>query len=182
MPFPIEAAFKRDLLFPLVFFTLITVLTVVDVFADLDEGVGFLHIMIEVSIIITAATGTTFYLNQLLSHYRGKIKQSEKSIQQFQQQAEQWREKAKSILDGLALQIDHQFSQWQFTPAEKEVALLLIKGLSQKEIAAIRQVQEKTIRQQATAIYKKSALSGRSELAAFFLEDLLLPHEGLKSS
>jgi hypothetical protein len=32
-----------------------------------------------------------------------------------------------------------------------------------------------TIRAQTNAIYSKSGLSGRSELSAFFLEDLLLP-------
>jgi DNA-binding NarL/FixJ family response regulator len=42
-----------------------------------------------------------------------------------------------------------------------------------KEIAEIRNTQEKTVRQQATTIYKKSELSGRQELAAFFLEDIL---------
>ena len=42
-----------------------------------------------------------------------------------------------------------------------------------KEIADIRQTHEKTVRQQATTIYRKSGLSGRQELAAFFLEDIL---------
>jgi DNA-binding NarL/FixJ family response regulator len=42
-----------------------------------------------------------------------------------------------------------------------------------KEIADIRQTQEKTVRTQATTIYKKSGLSGRQELSAFFLEDIL---------
>jgi DNA-binding CsgD family transcriptional regulator len=61
------------------------------------------------------------------------------------------------------------------TVSEKEVAFLLLKGLSLKEIAAIRETSEKTARAQSTAIYEKSGLAGRSELAAFFLEDLLAP-------
>jgi len=60
------------------------------------------------------------------------------------------------------------------TPAEREVGLLLLKGLSHKE-AATRATSETTIRQQALAIYRKSGLRNRSELSAFFLEDLLLP-------
>jgi DNA-binding NarL/FixJ family response regulator len=55
------------------------------------------------------------------------------------------------------------------------VASLLLKGLSHKEIAEVRRVSEATARQQARAVYKKAGLSGRNELAAFFLEDLLLP-------
>ncbi len=31
------------------------------------------------------------------------------------------------------------------------------------------------MRQHAVAVYRKSGLSGRAELSAFFLEDLLLP-------
>ena len=33
------------------------------------------------------------------------------------------------------------------------------------------------MRQQSLAVYRKSGLSGRAELAAFFLEDLLLPSQ-----
>ena len=51
----------------------------------------------------------------------------------------------------------------------------MLKGLSLKEIAALRSTSERTVREQARAVYRKSGLSGRSALAAFFLEDLLLP-------
>jgi len=34
---------------------------------------------------------------------------------------------------------------------------------------------ERTVRQHAVAVYRKSGLAGRAELSAFFLEDLLLP-------
>ena len=71
--------------------------------------------------------------------------------------------------------IDHQFTRWSLSPAEREVGLLLLKGLSHKEIAEIRSTSETTIRQQALAIYRKSGLHSRTELSAFFLEDLLLP-------
>ena len=39
----------------------------------------------------------------------------------------------------------------------------------------MRQTSERTIREQARALYRKSGLSGRAELSAYFLEDLLLP-------
>jgi DNA-binding NarL/FixJ family response regulator len=63
------------------------------------------------------------------------------------------------------------------TPArsEREVGLLLLKGLSLKDIAVVRGASEATVRQQAQAIYRKADLAGRAELSAFFLEDLLLP-------
>jgi DNA-binding NarL/FixJ family response regulator len=61
------------------------------------------------------------------------------------------------------------------TAAEREVGLLLLKGLSHKEVAAARGTSETTIRQQALAVYRKAGLRNRSDLSAFFLEDLLLP-------
>jgi DNA-binding CsgD family transcriptional regulator len=78
---------------------------------------------------------------------------------------------------GLSQAIDEQFDRWQLSPAEKEVGLLLLKGLSHREVAEARSVTEATARQQARAVYKKAGLSGRHDLAAFFLEDLMLPQE-----
>lgn len=66
-------------------------------------------------------------------------------------------------------------SHWRFTPAEKEVGLLMLKGFSFKEVAGFRKTSERTARQQSLEIYKKSGLAGRAEFSAFFLEDLLLP-------
>jgi putative tricarboxylic transport membrane protein len=81
----------------------------------------------------------------------------------------------QNLLSGLCDQIDRQFTTWGFTAAEREIALLMLKGLRHKEIASIRQTGERTVRQQALAIYKKAGLDGRTDLAAFFLEDLLQP-------
>lgn len=39
---------------------------------------------------------------------------------------------------GLAEPIDHQFLTWKLTGAEREVGLLIRKGLSLNEIAAVR--------------------------------------------
>jgi DNA-binding NarL/FixJ family response regulator len=73
----------------------------------------------------------------------------------------------------LGAAIREQFSQWHLTGSEQEVALLLLKGLSFREIAAVRQTLEKTVRQQASGIYRKSGVSGRHAFAAWFIEDLL---------
>jgi len=73
--------------------------------------------------------------------------------------------------------MNNQFNNWQLSPSEHEVALFLIKGLSMKEISQMRNVKEKTVRQQATQIYAKSGYAGRHELAAHFIEDLMLVDE-----
>ena len=69
--------------------------------------------------------------------------------------------------------IQWQFSEWKLSPSEKEVALLILKGLSLKDIASCRSTHEKTVRKQASAIYEKSKLGGRHELSAWFFEDML---------
>ncbi len=91
--------------------------------------------------------------------------------------AEDWSNRAKNLLNGLGEIISQQMNVWKLSSAEKQVALLLLKGLSLKEIAALRQTSERTVRQQATQIYNKSGVNGRAELSAFFLEDLLLPEQ-----
>jgi DNA-binding CsgD family transcriptional regulator len=81
------------------------------------------------------------------------------------------------LMRGLGAAIDQQFARWSLTPAEAEVALLMLKGLSHTEISRIRGVSAATTCQQARATDKKAGLVGRHELIAFFLEDLMLPPE-----
>ena len=92
-------------------------------------------------------------------------------------QGQRWRSEARSLIDGLGHAIEAQFNLWNLTDAEREVALLLLKGLSLKEVAAIRATGEKTVRAQARSLYAKAGLTGRAALSAFFLEDLLSPIE-----
>ena len=84
----------------------------------------------------------------------------------------QWRAAARVHCDGLAEAIQQQFSDWQLSASERDVAMLMLKGLSHKEIANLRHSSSATVRQQAAAVYAKSGLSSRTELAAYFLEDL----------
>jgi DNA-binding CsgD family transcriptional regulator len=85
-----------------------------------------------------------------------------------------WQASAERALAGLAVAIDQQFAEWQLSPAEREVALLLLKGYSHKHVAAETGRSERTVRQHAT-FYEKAGLSSRAELAAFFLDALHLP-------
>ena len=71
--------------------------------------------------------------------------------------------------------MDRQFQDWGLTGAEREVGLLILKGLSHKEIAALRATTEATVRQQAQSIYRKAELPGKTAFSAYFLEDLLTP-------
>ena len=72
----------------------------------------------------------------------------------------------------LAVILRH-FEDWKLSASEREVALLLIKGLSTQEIADLRQTKIGTVKSQSSAIYQKAGVRGRNELVAYFVEDLL---------
>jgi DNA-binding NarL/FixJ family response regulator len=94
-----------------------------------------------------------------------------------QAERDAWRERAAQSLQGLGQGVSQQFHDWELTPAERQVALLLLKGQSHKEIAGATGRSERTVRQHAIAAYRKAGISGRAELAAFFLGDLTLPQD-----
>jgi DNA-binding CsgD family transcriptional regulator len=69
--------------------------------------------------------------------------------------------------------LDERFGDWGLTPAEADVALFAIKGMSTAEIAGLRGVSEGTVKAQTAAIYRKAGVSGRPQLLSLFIEDLL---------
>lgn len=145
-----------------------------DLITDSREGVLWWHLGAEGFVAFTALAGVIILLRGSFALKRSLAAESKRSAA-LEAEAEQWRKQAKAYVAGLSQEIDRQLASWKLTASEKEVAFLLLKGLSLKEIAEIRKTTEKTARAQSTAIYEKCGLSGRSELAAFFLEDLLLP-------
>jgi len=66
-----------------------------------------------------------------------------------------------------------RFRQWGLTPAEADVALFAIKGLSTAEIAALRHTSEGTVKAQTNAIYRKAGVSGRSQLLSLFIDEMM---------
>lgn len=71
-----------------------------------------------------------------------------------------------------------RFDEWGLTPAEKDVALFAIKGMSTAEIATLRATSEGTVKAQTNAIYRKAEVSGRAQLLSLFIEDLMRDEAG----
>ena len=161
----------------------ISVLAGWDVMSDLAEGTTLQHVAVE-SVVLALALAGAVWAAQRLRALRAESRQLRDESSQLQQRlasaredAQRWQSEVQSLVRGLSSAIDTQLDSWKLTGAEKEIALLLLKGLSHKEIAEVRQVSEATVRQQSRAVYRKAGLSGRHDLAAFFLEDLLAPAE-----
>jgi DNA-binding CsgD family transcriptional regulator len=165
----------------LVVFAVIALLAAIDIAWDLGEGTTVSHVVVEGGLFLVGLIGAVIMARRLVAVVRGaRLAREEadalaKRLEETAAEAARWRSEARDLLSGLGAALDRQFERWALSPAEKEVALLLLKGLSHKEIAAARSITEATARQQARAVYKKAGLSGRNDLAAFFLEDLLLP-------
>jgi len=159
---------------------LVSILSVVfllvsaDIVGDSKEGVDFWHLVLEGSVGFISLFGIFYVLRDSFKTKHNLI-ETNQNFSAYRIESEKWRAESKKYVEGLSSAIDEQLSKWGLTPAEKEVAFLLLKGLSLKEVANVRSTTEKTARVQSMAIYAKAGLSSRSELSAFFLEDLLVP-------
>jgi DNA-binding NarL/FixJ family response regulator len=148
-----------------------------------DEPVGIADFLVDTlatALIVASATGVAL----LAGSFQREREQKRRLVHDLEvarAEGRAWRESAQSYLSGLGEEIEKQFEKWRFTPAECEVGLLVLKGFSHREVAALRGTTEATVRHQAQAIYQKSALPGRSAFCAYFLEDLL-PAKGHDTS
>jgi DNA-binding CsgD family transcriptional regulator len=69
--------------------------------------------------------------------------------------------------------IERFFADWRLSHAEKDVALLLLKGLDNEAIARLRGTATGTVRAQCARIYEKAGVDGRAQLISVFMEELL---------
>jgi DNA-binding CsgD family transcriptional regulator len=129
-----------------------------DFFYDGDFPGGNLHLAFELVVVSISTFAFAF-------HIRGLLRFSRK----HQRVSDQMR-----VATGeFASVVEELFSAWQLSPAERDVAIFLVKGMAFKEIAAARQSKEGTVKAQANAIYRKADISGRHELMSLFLDELL---------
>ena len=146
-----------------------------DYIEDFSEGATYIDFLFDTCVNLFVI-GTLLYIwKKRPNATRSHNQKLEKVLKRSGEDLKRWQEKASSILRGLGEKIDEQLDEWCLSAAEKEIALMLIKGFSTREMAHFRGTNEKTVRQQASQIYAKANLENRAELAAFFLEDLLLP-------
>jgi len=148
----------------------------IDLVMDHPERWLSLHVVFETLMIAGALVmATTLWLGWWRSaHSAATLRES---LERQREERDTWKASAQAALEGLGRAIDARFGSWQLTPTEREVALMLLKGYEHKEIAALTGRSERTVRQHAGAVYEKAGIAGRAELAAYFLNDLMLPEE-----
>lgn len=153
----------------------IAIFTFFDLIEDRMDGAPWTHVVGEAIVVIAAVILAGYLFRRSRAPLIEKNRALELQLVQARNDAIKWRKEASQYVEGLSAAIASQLRDWNLSEAESDIAMLLLKGLSHKEIATLRNTSERTVRQQATSVYQKSGLSGRSELSAFFLEDLLAP-------
>lgn len=138
-----------------------------DVVIDLREhlmdnvaysGAEMFHLVFEVLSVLTL--GSCIFVT---SRYLAKVTDEER--------------KAKSSLHALREDFDgfvgQRFAKWTLSPAESDVALLLLRGLSVSDIAELRATRSGTVKVQAHNIFRKSGVNSRVEFTSLFMEEFI---------
>ena len=164
----------RKLWIPMSLFVLIAVLIVWDIGEDLAAGTTTFHVVMELLMMVASAVGALYFWSQLRVA-RQVERVLEQDLKKVRSETTRWQKEEQHLLHNLQKAINRQFTQWDFSPTEKEIASHLLNGLSLKEIAQLRGSTDKSVKQQAYLLYRKAGLGGRAVLSAFFLCGLLQP-------
>ena len=152
--------------------SLIVATNLYDLLIDYSHNASAWHLL-EESLVVLASTAAIVWLVVNVRRQQCELEDLKRELRAGADSAAKVAPAVLAARRRLSEVIQEQFSEWQLTTGEQEVALLLLKGLSFKEIAALRNTLEKTVRQQASGIYRKAGVSGRHAFAAWFIEDFL---------
>lgn len=154
------------------FITLIAIASGGDIVVDISHGVGNYH-LIQEALLLFLAVVTLIYLGVEFRRNKRHLASLQQALQEANASPAAESPVVASARHELGAAIAKQFGLWKLTSSEQEVGMLILKGLSLKEIALVRGTAEKTIRQQASSIYQKAGVSGRHTFAAWFIEDFI---------
>ena len=129
----------------IVLLSVIMTLNLLDVLSDMQLGVPVYHLVVEGILVALSACGALYISFDLLRRSREM-------------------QLLKSKLANADARICNISSRMQ--AARQEYT---------KEIASVRSTKEKTVRQQASAIYAKADVDGRHTFCAWFMEDFIQP-------
>ena len=142
-----------------------------------QDDVSFFDLLVDaVALLLTvgAAVGVVLLIQRMPVQHEESMTLI-RDLEIARAAGDNWRSKVRSHMAGIRIEMEKQFEEWGLTDAEQEIGLLILKGLSHKEVASLRGTAETTVRQRAKSIYDKSNLPGRTAFSAFFLDDVFAP-------
>jgi DNA-binding CsgD family transcriptional regulator len=137
-----------------------------DIFADVREAGGsaalrpteILHLSVEV----LSLAGLAFVIAVLHAY-----------IRHLRSRAEELRHTVALLRGDLGGVLARRFEDWRLTAAERDVAVMILKGAGVAEIAAARGTAPGTVKAQTTAVFRKIGVGSRAELMSVFLDEFL---------
>ena len=153
-------------------FVIVVIASGADLLTDLSHGATIQHVTKE-AIIVGISVLAISWLLLGVRQQALEIATLQKELNEAINLQKHPKKYILEIREKLGTVITQQFSEWKLTKSEIEVGWLLLKGLSLREISIVRNTLEKTVRQQASSIYKKADLTGRHAFSAWFIEDIL---------
>ena len=131
----------------------------VDVVTDLAKGSGLdWHLLPEALAVLALFVGIGLEVIFLLQLLQRKAS-LERSV-----------DMASSALQDV---IESHFTEWKLTASERDVAALMVKGLSIAEIADVRGSAEGTVKAHLNAIYRKASARNRAEVLSHIMDTLI---------
>lgn len=170
----VNFSMKKDVVI-IVLLVLIMLFKLLDIIADLQLEIPAWHIMQESILVLLTVIGSVYLSNDLIRRSR-QVKSLALRLAQADKRIDNMSSQMRSARKDYSQAVASQFDTWGFTKSEQQVAFLLLKGLSFKEIAEVRKTKEKTVRQQASSIYGKARVDGRHTFCAWFMEDFIQEH------
>ncbi len=174
-----QISYRRAVLAAFVLFVLGT--SALEIFLEISDGQAFgsmaydlIRFLISAGVLALLAAEYIFQQQELRS-LREQLERGRGRLSQLDNHSEELGNQYRAVMQ-------EQFVAWQLTPSEQDVVIMMLKGLSFREIAELRETREKTVRQQATSVYRKAGVTSRNELAAWFLEDMLEPRTATEPS
>lgn len=139
----------------------------VDVVADITEHISndisyrseeLVHLIFEI-LAVFALAYATITLRSYLALLKINAERSRETIQ---------------ILRGNFDEVLHEkFNSWNLTPAERDITLLIIRGLNVADIAMARNTAPGTIKAQSTSIFRKIGVRSKTELMSLIIDEFL---------
>jgi DNA-binding NarL/FixJ family response regulator len=140
-----------------------------DVYLDLND---FIHYVFEVGFVVFALlSGSYMWISFRKS--QKELKEANREIHEHKEELKEWARKHEDLVSHFREEVIRQLKNWKLSNAEIHVALLLLRGYSHRQVSAMLSKSERTVRNQSIEIYRKMGMTGRNELAAYFLEELL---------
>ena len=131
-----------------------------DVIADLSGGghLEDLHLGLETLAALTLIGGVVFLMVEL-QRLLARVDDMDTGLRVARGQMAE-------VVEGF-------FEDWTLTQAERDVAMMILKGLDNEAIAKVRNTAPGTVRAQTTSIYSKSDTHGRAQFVSLFMEELM---------